>query len=54
MMPDRWEAVQAVYLSEKVPIQFKTYPGIGHGTDGRINREVAEFFRGVIEKASAP
>jgi hypothetical protein len=52
MMPDRWEAVQAVYQSEKVPIQFKTYPGIGHGTDGRINKEVAEFFRGVIEKAN--
>jgi hypothetical protein len=52
MMPDRWEAVQAVYQSEKVPIQFKTYAGIGHGTDGRINKEVAEFFRGVIEKAS--
>lgn len=54
MMPDRWEAVQAVYQGEKVPIQFKTYDGIGHGTDGRINKEVAEFFRGVIEKASAP
>ena len=53
MMPDRWEAVQAVYQNEKVPIQFKTYSGIGHGTDGRINKEVAEFFRGVIEKASA-
>jgi hypothetical protein len=52
MMPDRWEAVQAVYGGEKVPIQFKTYPGIGHGTDGRINKEVAEFFRGVIEKAN--
>lgn len=52
MMPDRWEAVQAVYQTEKVPIQFKTYPGIGHGTDGRINKEVAEFFRGAIEKTS--
>ena len=50
MMPDRWEAVQAVYQTQKVSIQFKTYPGIGHGTDGRINKEVAEFFRGVIEK----
>jgi hypothetical protein len=53
MMPDRWEAVQAVYQSEKVPIQFKTYAGIGHGTDGRINKEVAEFFRGVMEKNGA-
>ena len=54
MMPDRWEAVQAVYQTEKVSIQFKTYAGIGHGTDGRINNEVTEFFRGVIEKANAP
>ena len=54
MMPDRWEAVQAVYQTEKVSIQFKTYSGIGHGTDGRINKEVAEFFRGVIEKARTP
>ena len=54
MMPDRWEAVQAVYGAEKVPIQFKTYPDIGHGTDGKINKEVAEFFRDVIEKTSTP
>jgi hypothetical protein len=54
MMPDRWEAVQAVYQTEKVPIQFKTYPGIGHGTDGTINTEVTEFFRGVIEKNRSP
>lgn len=50
MMPDRWEAVQAVYESQKLPVQFKTYPGIGHGTDGRINNEVTEFFRAAIEK----
>ena len=51
-MPDRWKAVQAVYESEKLPVQFKTYPGIGHGTDGKINTEVAEFFRAAIEKAT--
>lgn len=50
MMPDRWQAVQAVYETQKIPITFKTYPGIGHGTNGKINTEVAEFFRGVIEK----
>jgi dienelactone hydrolase len=49
-MPERWEAVQAVYANQKMPMQFKTYPGIGHGTNGKINNEVAEFFRGVIEK----
>jgi hypothetical protein len=50
-MAERWQAVQAVYEGEKLPVQFKTYPGIGHGTDGKINTEVAEFFRSVIEKA---
>jgi hypothetical protein len=49
-MPARWQAVQAVYANQKMPMQFKTYPGIGHGTNGKINNEVAEFFRGVIEK----
>jgi hypothetical protein len=54
MMPDRWQAVQAVYKSEKVPVEFRTYPGIGHGTDGKINSDVAEFFRAAIEKAVPP
>jgi hypothetical protein len=51
MMPDRWEAVQAVYQRQKVSARFKTYPGIGHGTNGNINTEVAEFFRQAIEAA---
>jgi len=50
MMPDRWKAVEAIYQKQHLPVQFKTYDGIGHGTDGRINGEVAEFYRGVIEK----
>ena len=50
MMPDRWKAVEAVYQKEHLPVQFKTYDGIGHGTNGAINREVAAFFRSVIEK----
>jgi len=53
-MPERWQAVQAVYQGEQLPVEFKTYPGIGHGTDGKINTEVAEFFRGAIEKATTP
>jgi len=51
MMPDRWAAVQTVYESQKVSARFKTYPGIGHGTNGTINTEVAEFFRKAIEAA---
>src|SRR5947207_5546306 len=50
MMPDRWKAVEAVYLKQRLPVQFKTYAGMGHGTDGTINGEVAAFYRGVIEK----
>ena len=53
-MPDRWRAVQAVYESEKLPVEFRTYPGIGHGTDGKINSDVAEFFRAAIEKSAPP
>jgi hypothetical protein len=49
MMPDRWKAVEAVYQKQHLPVQFKTYAGIGHGTDGKINGEVAEFYRRVIE-----
>jgi hypothetical protein len=50
MMPDRWKAVEAVYQKEALPVRFKTYEGMGHGTDGKINGEVAEFFRSVMEK----
>ena len=50
MMPDRWKTVEAVYQKQRLPVQFKTYAGIGHGTDGTINGEVAEFYRGIIEK----
>jgi hypothetical protein len=52
-MPDRWQAVQAVYQREKTSVEFRTYPGIGHGTDGKINSDVAEFFRAAIEKTIA-
>jgi hypothetical protein len=50
MMPDRWEAVEAVYQKQHSTVQFKTYEGIGHGTNGTINREVAEFYRSVMDK----
>ena len=52
MMPDRWKAVEAVYQTQRLPVQFKTYAGIGHGTDGTINGEVAAFYRGMTQVAS--
>jgi hypothetical protein len=51
MMPDRWQAVQAVYESQKASTRFKTYEGIGHGTNRAINTDVAKFFRKAIEAA---
>jgi hypothetical protein len=53
MMPDRWEAVQAVYESQKVSAGFKTFTGVGHGTNGIIHTEVAEFFRKAIEASES-
>jgi len=48
MQPDRWAAVQELYLASGANITFRTYPGMGHGTNGAINEEVAEFFRAVM------
>ncbi|HSH37284.1 MAG TPA: hypothetical protein VK993_00750 [Chthoniobacterales bacterium] len=50
MMPDRWKAVEAIYQKERLPVRFKTYTGIPHGTNGTINGEVADFFRAVVEQ----
>jgi hypothetical protein len=50
VMSDRWKAVEAIYQKEHLPVQFKTYAGIGHGTNGAINREVAAFFSTAIDK----
>lgn len=49
MMPNRWKAVEAVYRRQKLPVEFKTYTGIAHGTNGAMNREIAEFFRHAIQ-----
>lgn len=54
MMPDRWNAVAAVYRNENTKVTFKTYPGIPHGTNRTINSEVAEFFRDVMTSADPP
>jgi len=50
MMPDRWKAVEAVYRKQDLPVRFTTYDGIPHGSNGKINSAVAEFFRSVMEK----
>jgi pimeloyl-ACP methyl ester carboxylesterase len=48
MQPDRWAAVQSMYRASGANVRFRTYPGIGHGTNGPIKTEVAEFFRTVM------
>ena len=45
MMPTRWNAVKKFYNEYGVNAEFRTYGGIGHGTDRRINDQVTEFFR---------
>ncbi len=45
MMPERWEKVQKIYQENHVTASFKTYKGIGHGTDLNINNEVSTFFK---------
>jgi dienelactone hydrolase len=48
MQPDRWAAVQALYRASGANVRFRTYPGMGHGTNGAINEEVAQFFEAVL------
>jgi hypothetical protein len=44
LIPDRWTFVSSVYKSNNVKAEFRTYPGIGHGTDKKINNELVDFF----------
>jgi predicted esterase len=48
MLPNRWQTVQDTYESVGANVVFKTYDGIGHGTNRTINTDVAEFFRSTI------
>ena len=45
MQPDRWEHCQSIYRAAGANATFRTYEGIGHGTDGRIGLEITEFLR---------
>ncbi|MEA2491490.1 MAG: hypothetical protein QOH21_3282 [Acidobacteriota bacterium] len=48
MQPDRWQRVQTLYREAGANATFHTYEGVGHWTDGKINDELTEFFRGFI------
>lgn len=48
MQPDRWASVQAVYRDSNADVTFRTYEGIGHGTNGAMNQDVGAFFLSVV------
>jgi pimeloyl-ACP methyl ester carboxylesterase len=50
MLPTRWGRCREVYVAARANATFKTYEGIGHGTDGVIRREVVEFIRREIDR----
>lgn len=45
LIPQRWSFVEQVYKDNKVNAEFRTYPGIGHGTDLKMLNELVDFFR---------
>jgi hypothetical protein len=49
MLPDRWEKCKSVYEANGINATFKLYPDIGHGTNGKMHSEIAEFFKKVIQ-----
>lgn len=50
MMPDRWVKCDSIYASNGINATFKTYPDIGHGTNGEMNSEIADFFKKNIKQ----
>lgn len=53
MQPYRWQTCQAVYASQDTRAAFRTYAGIGHGTDAAVNAEIVEFVRGALDAGRA-
>lgn len=51
MQPDRWQTAQRLYLEQQPAVTFVTYGGVGHWTNRRINDDVANFFRAVLQAA---
>jgi hypothetical protein len=49
MQPARWTHMQKLYEKAGANATFRTYEHMGHGTDGQINSEIAEFFRKAID-----
>ncbi len=45
MQPDRWEHCQRIYREAGATVEFRTYDGVGHFTDRKVNEEIRDFFR---------
>ena len=48
MQPDRWEHCQRLYRDAGANVEFRTYAGVGHFTDQKVNEELRDFFRGQL------
>lgn len=45
MTPDRWQACEEVYQTITAPARFKTYAGLGHGTNRLVHQECVAFIK---------
>lgn len=52
MLPDRWQAVRALYRASGAHVEFRTYPDLGHGTNPGVHEDIAAFFRTVMSGGS--
>jgi pimeloyl-ACP methyl ester carboxylesterase len=41
MIPDRWQACERVYRDFRAPARFRTFAGLGHGTNRSVHQECA-------------
>lgn len=51
MQPDRWQRCQQIYREAGAKVEFRTYPGVGHFTDRKVNEELRDFFRAQLPRA---
>ena len=45
MQPDRWEHCQQIYRDAGAAVTLRTFAGVGHFTDSKVNEEIRDFFR---------
>ncbi|MCT6699776.1 hypothetical protein [Rheinheimera sp. 4Y26] len=48
MQPERWQLCQQMYLKFNANVVFKTYKGIGHGTNLQIHNDILAFINNNI------